>query len=579
MNGLRVVALLGALIAVTCSADILAVQANGAVVNISSATGASLPVGSSGVSSLSSMAYLNGAFYAQEPNGPLLTVNPNTGAATATGVVAGNIVALTNGPNGYLYGMLNGDAVSTLVRLEGTAWQVVGDTGLINIIGLAYSPNGVMYGWSTVSGLVTVNPTTGVATDVNNAVGGGSHIDALAFTEDGRLFGCSSALYRVNLDGTTVLVGSGGYSNVTGMEFLRTKLLGVSNRDLYDIEPISGVATLIGPTGFTGLTSFCKVGMQWIAADSGTSRLVFLNPLTGAGAQGPAQSNIRGLSNGPQAGTLYGVRDTTLGNPDDLVKYTTSWSTIGSTGQDFIEGLTYSSIDGLFYGWDTARGLVHINPTTGAATDVNQSSDGDVLTATVEFGPDGKLYGAGDKLYRIDPMTGVRTEIGSTLPAFIRGLASGIRSQILLHTSTTLGPGLVFAGSPANIDSEDGQTYDLRPGVVFSSSTPPISLVISFSAPAPNPGSLTALASTFGTSNNVRERIEAFRFSDATYVTLVDRPFPTSLVPQSLDIPTPGSFVGANNEVRLRLSYRQVGVVFSYPWRARVDAVTVQFTP
>ncbi len=118
------------------------------------------------------------------------------------------------------------DALYTINAGTG-AVTYVGVTGLWGIQGLEFSSDGTLYGWDVghaknssivKSGLVTINTSSGVATDVNPNLNNGADpsIQTLAFSLDGsQLFGAGSGLYSVNKsDGTIAAIGGPFWNEV-----------------------------------------------------------------------------------------------------------------------------------------------------------------------------------------------------------------------------------------------------------------------------------------------------------------------------------------------------------------------------
>lgn len=80
--------------------------------------------------------------------------------------------------------------------------ELVGPTGFSGMQSLAVGPLGTpwvgtLFGWDVDKGLATLDPSTGVATDVNLSVGGTSDIQGLAFL-DGTLYGARNSLFIVD---------------------------------------------------------------------------------------------------------------------------------------------------------------------------------------------------------------------------------------------------------------------------------------------------------------------------------------------------------------------------------------------
>jgi hypothetical protein len=213
------------------AAPMIGINFAGDVFAIESSTGAGSPLGSSGLLLLNSLAKNSaGVLYSQgSTNGfdsHLVTINPSTGAATLVAPLSiSGLRGLAFSPTDVLYGLVNGSLFSdidSLYRIDTTtgAATLVGLTGFEGIQGLEFSPAGILYGWDIFAGLLTIDPSTGVATQVDPAGVGSALIQTLAFAPDGTLYGAREALFRIDTStGDTTLVGSGGYSDIRGLEF------------------------------------------------------------------------------------------------------------------------------------------------------------------------------------------------------------------------------------------------------------------------------------------------------------------------------------------------------------------------
>ncbi len=101
---------------------------------------------------------------------------------------------------------------------------LIGATGLSGLQSLATASDGMIYGFdigTSGQGLVTIDPSTGLAADVNPLIDDQeSAIQSLAFSPDGTLFGMGQeAIFTVNtLDGTLTLVAPFSI-DIRGMEF------------------------------------------------------------------------------------------------------------------------------------------------------------------------------------------------------------------------------------------------------------------------------------------------------------------------------------------------------------------------
>lgn len=224
--------------------SLIGVSFDGTVTNINSDTGRGVAVGSSGFNTLNSLARNSSGTFFSATNfigaDPfLVAINPNTGlgtkVATLDFVRAGDVRGLAFSPSDTLFAINSSvkesgeelpDSLLTIDVDTGTG-TLIGNTGLPGIQALAFSPKGALYGWEVGAlgngvglGLVTIDPLTGLATDVNPSMDGSADdIQGLAFASDGTLYGARESLFSVDVtSGTITLVGSGGYSDVRGIE-------------------------------------------------------------------------------------------------------------------------------------------------------------------------------------------------------------------------------------------------------------------------------------------------------------------------------------------------------------------------
>ena len=203
--------------------DMIGVSWTGTTYNVSSSTGAAAALGSTGLPSNNCMASTpSGTIYSIANWGAtLVDINPTTGnpnSTSPTGLV--DIRGLAYDPaSGLLYAIENVVLMSTstideLWTLDPNTLAInfIGQTGRTGIQGLALH-QGVLYAYDCCVngiGLVTIDPATGVATDVNPNVGPGT------------------ANQFLTSDGNTLYLG-------------RSELL--------IVDPITAAETLVGPTG------------------------------------------------------------------------------------------------------------------------------------------------------------------------------------------------------------------------------------------------------------------------------------------------------------------------------------------
>lgn len=198
---------------------------------------------------------------------------------------------------------------------------------------------------------------------------------------------------------------------------------------LFSIDVAEQSATLIGlmPEVLATEIEFdILTRTLWAEESNGGLDLHRIDP-----ASGGSLETVRlpeGALNGMEfvGSVLYGTFITDPQGPSDLVTVDTSsgeLTTIGPTGVGPVSGLAYDDLTGVMYGV-TAGGnlsdLVIIDLTTGHATVIGPT--GFDRIGSIEFGPDGKLYGGLSRntssvpglLLEIDPNNGFATPLFET---------------------------------------------------------------------------------------------------------------------------------------------------------------------
>ncbi len=213
------------------------------VVSIDDTTGAGTAIGLSGFQRLNSLAQDgSGALYSAAGTSlgvtsSLITIDASTGDGTLAatidlGVVRPDVRGLAFSSDDLLFASIyTGVAGSTggpfhLYTID-TATGVgtlIGDTGLTSLQALDFAADGTLFGWSRQLGLVTLDPATGLAVDVNPSAGGAELFQSILFGTDGSLFGAGeTGLYWIDpTTGSTAFIGSGGYLEVRGIECIGT---------------------------------------------------------------------------------------------------------------------------------------------------------------------------------------------------------------------------------------------------------------------------------------------------------------------------------------------------------------------
>jgi plastocyanin len=210
-------------------------------------------------------------------------------------------------PSGFLYGSTGGDNASGggrlwLIDVTNQTATLIGNTGFGYLGGIAFDSNGTLYGVAGGSGnpgiLVTIDPTTGKATDIGSISDPDTHVDGLRFNSQGVLYGSAYndidgvgvlvAIDPVNGDilSSLTLIGSGN-AFCPGIAFNSKDVLYGSRgnssdraEDLDLIDQVTGVLTPVGPReAIISDIVFAPDGILY--GSSPTGELYTIDPITG----------------------------------------------------------------------------------------------------------------------------------------------------------------------------------------------------------------------------------------------------------------------------------------------------------
>lgn len=206
-------------------------------------------------------------------------------------------------------------------------------------------------------------------------------------------------------------------------------MIGVSwSGDVYTIDSATGMGGLVGWSGLSQVNAMARRASDGKVFVGGglrgsKTKLYEIDPATGAATfvVTVQLGSIRGLAFGA-GDVLYAINDPSAPSIGEDVLHTIDLVTgaapmIGATGYFGVQGLAYGN--GKLYAWDCGSGsgfgagLIEINTSTGAGTDVSGLNGGtcsDVQALT--FSPGGVLHGIHDALYTIDTVTGGLSLVG-----------------------------------------------------------------------------------------------------------------------------------------------------------------------
>ena len=248
--------------------DLLGVNFAGSVYRVDSLTGAAVLLGP-GAAGQNCLARDNsGVYWSTRRTGPalawvydLITISPTTGAATIVYSNVPDIRGLAYAGGTQLWGIVNTvpgsvTSIDDLVLIDTATGTVtsIGPTGMAALQGLTMH-QGILYSWDLNLGLVTIDPTTGLATDPFPGAG--------AFNGQ---YLCSHPDGRLIVGPGPGTAGLHAVDTTTGFTTLIAPLVGAS--DLRGLDPLTTAScTLRNGTGINPIACTCTtlplLGTVW----------------------------------------------------------------------------------------------------------------------------------------------------------------------------------------------------------------------------------------------------------------------------------------------------------------------------
>jgi hypothetical protein len=209
--------------------DLIGLSFDGTAHGIRSSNAAASFAVASGLVGCNAMARSGGTIWAAEQTGALQAAQfhlalfderTNTGTRVFSNT-GRDVRALATDANGSLFAIVQGTVSDTLMRIDTTSgvFATIGNLGFSAVQSMTRVGT-TLYAWDNTAGLLTVSPTTGIATDVNPGLGsGGIDVQFLTTMQDGRVFAGRTQLYTVDLPtGALALVGTGTWTDLRGCE-------------------------------------------------------------------------------------------------------------------------------------------------------------------------------------------------------------------------------------------------------------------------------------------------------------------------------------------------------------------------
>ena len=131
--------------------------------------------------------------------------------------------------------------------------------------------------------------------------------------------------------------------------------------------------------------------------------------------------------------------------------------------------------------------------------------------------------------------------------------------------------GVLTGGDLQSLQNSDDNRLVIRPGITFTTVQSPIEIYI-LGTVGENIADLEFFLESSGTSANISQTIEIFNTITCVFDNLGTQSLTTQDATHSAQpLGDLSPYVGFGGDVWMRVSYRQTGPVFTYPWSARID--------
>lgn len=174
--------------------------------------------------------------------------------------------------------------------------------------------------------------------------------------------------------------------------------------------------------------------------------------------------------------------------------------------------------------------------------------------------------------------------LGLFKPGTLQSLSAVVKAPMGGDTQPaqlTIDRGLVLAGGLSDLLCSDDSRFSIRPGVVFSTSEPPVRLILEGTSANNAPNQLQFVVEGYASQANISQTIELYNFNTSQYELVNTSAMPTSEGVTTVTISTNASrFVqSGTGAIRARVAHRAVGPVFSYPWVVNLDQTVWRIAP
>jgi len=176
----------------------------------------------------------------------------------------------------------------------------------------------------------------------------------------------------------------------------------------------------------------------------------------------------------------------------------------------------------------------------------------------LSIGADGIVYASGGGIFAVTQSASIQSPESYTT---VRGLNVG--------------------GGLAEVLQSDNQYLTHRPGIVFTSSQAPIELTFNVTCPRSQLASIKVSLESGASSSALLQKISLWDNTASNWVEIDSRAttLPDSVAEVAVTANANRFVQSGSNLIRMRVTWRQDGPVFVYPWNARIDRIGFEIVP
>jgi glucose/arabinose dehydrogenase len=212
--------------------------------------------------------------------------------------------------------------------------------------------------------------------------------------------------------------------------------------------------------------------------------------------------------------------------------------------------------------------------------DVNANRDGFVLTDTLADKVADNTTERNLNRWGQGWSTPTDFDIGPDGYVYVTSLALGKVLRIrpvqedVAPTSLSMVKGSILSGGLGSVLFSDNAWLVTRPGVVFTTQEPPIQVAFESTSPFASPTNLKFSIEGHASTNNIAQGVQLFNFDTNQYETLDTRTATMTDSTTTVEITSNiGRFIGPDNKLRAKMTYRAQGPVFTWPYTSSIDRV------